>query len=580
MMPRRLGISFLFVWAAMSGLAVRLFYLQVFQGFNYSELSQKRSHIKIKSETFRGTILDRNGNVLATSVEGYSVFLHPKQFVKSLRAIKLLETNLSLYPGEVKEKCLSGQDFVWLSRKSSAASVENISREKIEGVGVINEQVRYYPNGSLAAQLVGFSGLDNYGLSGIEQSQDKYLKGNRIELEQLHDAKGRNIFTAQSNAVKSSGNSVVLTLDRTLQYIAERELKSGIAEYEAKSGIVIIQNPTTGEILAMASIPSFDPNPLAQGARTHNLKPDALQNPAISKIFEPGSTFKAITFATALEEKRARITEKYDCENGKWKYYDRIINDHEPESIATFSEVLEKSSNIGTAKISLGIGEELFFRYVRAFGFGARTWIALPGEAEGLVRPLEKWSKVSLPSMSFGQEIGVTALQLINAYSAIANGGLLMEPLIVKELREPDGGHKVKEAYKSQIVRRVISTQTASAMRRLLLGVVDRGTGINAQIPGYTVAGKTGTAQKINPDTKRYYADKYTSSFCGFLPAESPQLVCLVVLDEPKQNYWGGSSAAPVFAKVMSRAAQIYGIAPKSANNLTIVKLNKSNDPE
>ncbi|OGR84301.1 MAG: hypothetical protein A2901_03050 [Elusimicrobia bacterium RIFCSPLOWO2_01_FULL_54_10] len=358
-------------------------------------------------------------------------------------------------------------------------------------------------------------------------------------------------FEPRDEAPKSA---VTLTIDRTLQYYAEKELKAGVEEFQAKSGMILIQDPRTGDILAMASYPHFDPNILSKGTLPENFNRKWLDNPAVSHLFEPGSTLKVVTFAAALEEKAISSNEMFNCEGGKWKVAGAVINDHEPQGLLTASQVLEKSSNIGTAKVGLKLGAERFYRYVRAFGFGTRTGLPIPGETDGLFREPRKWTPQSLPVLSFGQEIGVTAVQLIGAFSAVANGGLLMEPRVTRT-----------ENQAPRMVRRVVSAKTCATLNEMMRAVVERGTGSKARVPGFTVCGKTGTAQKIDPKTRKYSDEKYVASFCGFLPAKNPALVGLVILDEPRTTYWGGETAAPVFSRVMSRAVTVLDIPPPKA---------------
>lgn len=567
MSPIRLRLPFLFIFILLTALAARLFYIQVLQGLSYTELAQRQFLKKVKGETFRGDIYDRNGSVLATTIERTSLYIHPKELKKTDQLMRTLHSALSMSFSELESKINSADSFVWLCRKLSSFEASSISAEKIKGLGIVLEQSRYYPNGELACQLIGSVGLDNHGLAGVEQFFDSFLSGKQLVQEQIRDGKGRRILNVlpvdseDEGAVSSAAsNSVLLSIDRPLQYVAEKEIEQGVKETGAERGMAIIQNPQTGEILAMASYPRFDPNAVANG----NLPPDfnnlAVLNPNVTQLFEPGSTFKIVTFAAALEEKKFSLEDTLFCEGGKWRVGETIINDHEPSNRLTFPEVLEKSSNIGTAKIGLKIGKETLYRYARAFGFGTKTGIPLPGETGGLLRPPQKWSPISLPIISFGQEIGASALQVVSAFSAIANGGLLMEPLIIKQINNFQNGKKVTTTFMPQVVRRVISEETAKTMQKILLGVVERGTGIHAKVAGYTIAGKTGTAQKIDPKTKKYFPNRYLASFCGFVPAEDPRLVCLVILDEPKRDYWGGTTSAPVCSRMISRAVQILGI--------------------
>ena len=564
MIGNRLQILFFTVLLLLGGLAARLFQIQVLNGLAYSEMAQRQFVKKVKAETTRGEILDRNGLVLATSIECQSIFAHPKEMRASKGALAMLGNNLDMEPRRINSKIHSDDDFVWIERKVNPMAAEAVARQKIKGLGMVAEQKRYYPNGSLACHLIGSVGVDNTGLSGVEQILDPSLKGKQLTLTRLRDGKGRNMDPAFDSREKPRKNSVTLTIDRTLQYYAERELKAGVEENRAKSGMVLIQDPKTGEILAMASYPDYDPNIFSKGEIPADFNRKWLENPSVSRLFEPGSTFKLITFAAALEEKAVLPTQEFECENGRWKVAGSFINDHEPQGRLTVPQILERSSNIGTAKIGLKLGADRMYRYARAFGFGSRTGLQVPGETDGLFRDPKKWSALSLPILSFGQEIGVTAIQLIGAYSAVANGGMLLEPRVIRSIDNPSpGAETVKPGPRA--VRRVISQETAALLRRMLRGAVERGTGMKARVPGYSVCGKTGTAQKIDPKTGKYSDEKYVASFCGFLPADDPALVCLVILDEPQRTYWGGETAAPLFSRVMSRAVTVLDIPPQEA---------------
>lgn len=525
---------------------------------------------KVETESYRGNIFDRNGVLLATTVDSQSIYIHPRQFNRSKESMQVLQ---NIIP-DFKEKISSDSDFVWLERKIDPSKTEVLTKNIPKGVGIVSEQKRYYPNGTLASHLIGSVGLDNHGLSGIEQKFDPFLKGKVTVIHQVRDGKGRNIL-AQSEEIfsksmehkswgKPAQNSVMLTIDRSLQYVVEKEIEKGVKENNAESGMIVVENPKTGEILAMACYPNFDPNELAKGHCPSNFNNKELQNSIVNKVFEPGSTFKVVTFSAALEENCFSQNDDIFCENGEWKFADVKINDHEPSGHLKMTEVLQKSSNIGTAKIGLKVGKEKLYKYARAFGFGTKTGLQLPSESDGSLKPPKSWSGVTLPILSFGQEVGVTAIQMVNAFSAIANGGLLLEPHIVKEVNESDGEKSIKKTFSPQIIRRVISQQSADILKEMLCKVVEKGTGEKAKLQGYRVAGKTGTAQKFDPKIKSYSKDKYVASFCGFAPAEDPQLVCLVILDEPKRDYWGGSSAAPLFSHVVSRAMNILGIPART----------------
>jgi cell division protein FtsI (penicillin-binding protein 3) len=570
--PKRLRLTFSAIFLLLGLLAVRLFYIQAVRGLAYSEIAQKQFVRKIRTESYRGSILDRNGNILASSIESQSVFIRPKEIKNQKEAVHLLQTALALPASEIREKLNSKQDFLWLERKLTPAQAQLVSESKVAGVGVQSEQRRYYPNGSLACYVVGSVGMDNHGLTGIEQTMEPFLTGKTLVVDQLKDGKGRSIQTEVPAGQASIANSVELTIDRSLQHAAEQEIKRGVEENRASRGMIILQNPKTGEILAMAAYPNFNPNELATGGLPSGFDFSKLQNPMVNKVFEPGSTFKLVTLSAALEEHKFSPSDTLFCENGTWKFSTVTINDHEPSGSIDFSQVMERSSNIGCAKIGLKLGKETLYHYTRAFGFGTKTGVGLPGESEGLLRDPKGWSMVTLPILAFGQGVGVTALQMASAFSAIANDGVLVEPQIFKRITESKDGKIELTTFSPQPVRQVVSSQTAKTLQGILRRVVDRGTGIQAKVSGYSTAGKTGTAQKIDPKTRKYSSTDYIASFGGFVPAENPQLVCLVILDSPKRDYWGGSTAAPVFSRVMSRAVHILGIPAEDSSPIILAR--------
>jgi cell division protein FtsI (penicillin-binding protein 3) len=570
--PKRLRLTFSAIFLLLGLLAVRLFYIQAVRGLAYSEIAQKQFVRKVRTESYRGSILDRNGNVLASSIESQSVFIRPREIKNQKEAVHLLQTAFALSASEIKEKLNSRQDFVWLERKLTPAQAQLVSESKVAGIGVQSEQRRYYPNGSLGCYVVGSVGMDNHGLTGIEQTMESFLTGKTQVIDQLKDGKGRSIQTEVPAGQASVVNSVELTLDRSLQHAAEQEIKRGVEENRASRGMIILQNPKTGEILAMAAYPNFNPNDLATGGLPSGFDFSKLQNPMVNKVFEPGSTFKLVTLAAALEERKFSASDTLFCENGTWKFSTVTINDHEPSGSIDFSQVMERSSNIGCAKIGLKLGKESLYHYTRAFGFGTKTGVGLPGESEGLLRDPKGWSMVTLPIMAFGQGVGVTALQMVSAFSAIANDGVLVEPQIFKQITESKDGKIELTTFSPQPVRQVVSSQTAKTLQGILRRVVDRGTGAQAKVSGYSTAGKTGTAQKIDPKTRKYSSTDYIASFGGFVPAENPQLVCLVILDSPKRDYWGGSTAAPIFSRVMSRAVHILGIPAQESSPIILAR--------
>lgn len=535
-------------------LVFRLYQIQVWQHQAMAARAQKQYRSVIYQEGRRGTIYDRNNQVLALTVEVNSCAVHPKQIENPVRVARELSPLLELPYPKIYDCLNSGRPFIWLKRKPDPLISKKLEKIDVPGVVLLKENRRFYPEGELARTVIGVAGIDNQGLSGIESYFDKSLRGVPVKYIRTRDALGR-LIQEEEKIFSEDGqpNIVVLTLDKVIQYIVERELKTALNKYKANTAVAIVQDIRNGEILALAQCPSFD------GNNSLNFSPEQLRNWAVNAVFEPGSTFKIVTTAAALEEGLARKEDKIFCENGTYKVADKFIHDHEKQGWLTFAQVLEFSSNIGISKVAEKLGKDKLYFYARNFGFGNCSGITLPGETSGILRPPNKWSGTSLAMISFGQEVGVNALQLIGAYSSIANKGYLMEPKLVKEI----SNFKGEKIYQSspQIIRRVISEKTADELTDLLAGVVERGTGKEAKVDGFTVAGKTGTAQKFDSRTKNYATDKYIASFCGFLPAEKPRIAILVIFDEPQTDYyWGGTVAAPVFSRIAAQVMTYLGV--------------------
>jgi len=423
-------------------------------------------------------------------------------------------------------------------------------------VSTVKEHRRFYPNSEIGAQLVGFTGLDPEGLEGLELEYDTLLLGQSGYLVTGRDALGRGMESGDDSVREGvHGNSLHLTLDRNLQYLVEKELAAGVKAAHAKAGMAVLLDPNTGEVLAMASQPDYNPNAIADH------KPSQWRNRAICDTYEPGSTFKLFTVAAALEEGLITPGSKIYCENGHYRVGGRTIHDTKKYRELRVDEILKYSSNIGVAKIGKKLERELFYGYIRDFGFGEALGIDLPGEVGGLVHPPERWFEVDLAAVSFGQGLTVTTLQMANAVAAIANGGYLMQPYVVDQVLGNDG--RLVAQHRPHLVRQVISEQTARAMREMMTGVVDEeGTGTRARVPGFNVAGKTGTAQKVDPVTGGYSVDKRVASFVGFVPADDPKLVLAVTIDEPQGIPYGGVVAAPVFSRIASQALIDLNVAP------------------
>ncbi|MFA5429980.1 MAG: penicillin-binding transpeptidase domain-containing protein [Candidatus Omnitrophota bacterium] len=523
----------------------RLLFIQFFRSEYLASIARKQHNLYVELEPRRGTIYDINMRPQAINIPADSLFASPvgMSSADKERAIKQLAPILGVERSYLSERLGRKKYFIWLQRKMTPQQSEEARKLNIKGIGCVKESKRCYPNGYLASHLIGFAGIDNNGLEGNELLYNKYLKGEGGWAYFLRDARQKRLEIWENMVLPKDGDNVVLTIDGVIQYIAERELQKAYESSNAKGGSIVVMNPHTGAILAMANRPTFDLNEYASSSQ------DSRRNRAVCDMFEPGSVFKIVAASGALEEKKSREDEKFFCENGSYRIASHVLHDHRSHGSLTFSEVIEQSSNIGTSKIAQKLGPAEFYRYIRLFGFGAKTGVDIPGEISGVTKNPRQWSKISIATMPMGQEIGVTVLQLACAFSVIANGGTLMKPYLVSEVRDKYG--EAIQEFKPQAIRQVISTETAARMRKILTGVVQHGTGKLAQVPGFTAGGKTGTAQKLDPDG-RYSHSKFTASFVGFAPAEEPALVVAVVLDEPRPYYYGGVVASPVFRNVVS----------------------------
>ncbi len=543
-----------FLGLALSFIAVgmKLFFLQVWSHDELNRQVEKLTHREKPEMSCRGMILDKNGKILAMSVKSYTMFVDPKA-VDDLAGLKSTLKKEKISLPENLPSLASKTSFVPLKENLSPEKMQEIKSMGLSGVGFVQGLQRDYPEGKMACHVLGVVGKDGKGLEGVELLYNDYLTGKKVKSVKYRDGRGRELSDKLVDVDNFRGADVYLTIDRNIQFIAEQEIEKAWLECKAKKAVVIIQDPNTGELLAVASRPAFDPADYA--AMTNCLK-----NPAVCDILEPGSTFKLITAAAALEEKAVNTTENIWCEDGQYTVYDHVIKDHEKKGFLNLEGIMEYSSNIGMAKVGQRLGKDKLFGYIRQFGFASLTGVDLPGEARGLLRPPEKWSGLSLPIISFGQEVGTTAIQVINAYSSVINGGCLLEPKIVKEIKNPEG----ETLYTSQrsVIRKAVTPQTAAVLRNILVSVVEKGTGQLAKVPGYSVGGKTGTAQKRDPVTGKYSTSKYVASFCGAIPMSNPKLTILVILDEPQGDYYAASRTAPVFSKIASRVVHYLQISP------------------
>lgn len=553
----RLIVIFCFFTLFGGGLTARLFFLQI---VNNEELALRSAKQYTSSEKIfygRGTIFDRNQNELAMNIEVESVSIIPSDIENKQRTAELLASHLHVAPKTIRKKLASRKDFEWIKRKCNLQEVEKLRALNLPGVRFISEQKRFYPKRELAANIMGFVGLDNQGLSGIEHHHHSLLKGTTLRRLMEKDARGKYIRSVSlAGKKKSSSHDVVLTIDEVIQFITEHHLKKQVEKFQAESGLAIVMNPFTGEVYAMANVPQFNPNNyLAYPRHQWN-------NPVVSSSFEPGSIFKPLIAAAAIDSGLAKPRDLFFCENGKIRIGKVDIGEAANHRFGWLSleDIISKSSNIGAIKIAQQLGEQKLHKYIKKFGFGARTGIDLPGESSGQLKPVSKWSGLSLASISFGHEIGVTPIQMAVAMSVIANGGNLVSPRVTKAILKND---TVEESFEPKVRRRVISEKASRQMVEILKKTVKHGTGIPAAVAGFEAAGKTGTAQQIDPESGTYSKSDYLSSFIGFSPADAPQLVVLVMINKPQGSYWGGEVAGPVFSQISKEVLRYLNVPSK-----------------
>ncbi len=541
------------LWALVIG--IRLVHVQVLGREFFEQQGTRQSERTLNLYPRRGPILDREGRPLAVSVDAESLYAVPQDVTDPAATAAALARALSL-DGEGRQEILAKLQrksaFVWIDRKLDPLTARRVRELQLEGIGFLAEHRRYYPQRELAAHVLGYVGLDNTGMGGIEYGFESHIRGRAAKVVVHTDARRRPV--AQTERPSTDGATVVLALDEAIQHVAERELERSMAETQAASGMVIVVEPFSGEILAMAGRPTFNPN-------RYNAYPSSRwRNRAVSDVFEPGSIFKIVTAAAGIQENVVAPGEVLDCGNGKIDISGTVINDHAVFDRLTFAQAVAKSSDIGMIRIAQRLGRDNFARYVRDFGFGAATGVDLPGESAGLLRPLGRWSALSLPSLSFGQEVGVTGVQITMAAAAIANGGYLMKPIVVRRVEDAEG--RVVLERKPLVVRRVLQPDTVDTLTEILRTVVREGTGKAAAVAGYAVAGKTGTAQKVDA-SGRYSMVDHVASFVGWAPASHPALVVLASLDTPRgPRNQGGDVAAPLFARVAESALRLLAVPP------------------
>jgi len=542
---------------------LRLFYLQVYERAKLAARGEHQYEQVVVLEPKRGTIFDRMGRELAVSLDVDSVYGVPSKIDNPRELAQRLARILRENPRKLEQKLEGDKQFVWISRKVDPTKAARVRELDSEDIRLRTEARRFYPKKALAGPLLGFTGIDNHGLEGLEHAYDGMLSGVNGWVLAEKDARGRMVFPGGPGfqfRMPKPGNDVILTIDEVIQHIAEKELDAALATSHAKGGVCIVMNPQTGEVLALSvranghGREAFNPN------EPQRYKPAEWRNRAVTDAFEPGSIFKPVLAAAALEERVVHPLERFDCSAGRIQLADRVIKDAEEHGVLTFTDVIAESSNVGTIKVALRLGKERFYKYITAFGFGRKTGVDLPGEIPGILRDVRTWSGVSLGEVAIGQEIGVTPMQMAAVYSAFANNGVLMKPFIVSEIVNRSGGKGQK--IMPLPVGQVITAETTAKVNKILQRVVETGTGQKAKPSGYTAAGKTGTAQKIDHQTRRFSKKEYVSSFVGFVPASAPKLVIVVMVDTPEGDIYGGSVAAPVFKAVAEQSLAYLQVPP------------------
>ena len=559
------GVFFSLLYLVIAG---RVVYLQVYRGEMLASRASGEYRRTCVTAGKRGTIFDRNHNELAVTIDAVSIGLHPSSIPEAQIIAPKLARAANLEIGTVKSKLASGRSFVWLKRLMADDEVAAVKQLNLppEAIEYIAEQKRVYPNNSLAAQLIGFTGIDGNGLEGVEYAWDDELRGRTVSRTVLMDARKRYLGAGDVPIDSADGNDVILTIDSAIQYIAENALKEAVVDSQALSGMAVVMNPETGEILAMANYPCFNPNDFGSYGR------DAWRNRTITDAFEPGSIMKVFLAAGSIESGLCTPDSVFFCEDGEYMIDGHCIHDSHGHGWLTMREIIKISSNIGAVKISEKIGRKNLWETLRRFGFDSRPDIGCPGSTEGLLSFYTQWTAVDTSAIAFGQGVSASAIQLVTAVSAIANGGLLLKPYVVSAMVEADG--RVVRYRDRKVIRRVISEQTSAYLKEMMASVTtEGGTGEKAAIEGYTVCGKTGTAQKLN-DKGRYTDKNYVASFLGFAPSNNPRIAVLVVVNSPKKGYYGGIVAAPAFRKIILESLNYFGVSPEKENpreNLMVI---------
>jgi cell division protein FtsI (penicillin-binding protein 3) len=560
------GFFFLFF----SAIASRAVYLQVYLS---SWLAQKASSQYEKSLTTagkRGIIFDRNRREMAVSIDVTSIAAYPYRIEDPKAIAKTLAGPLKLKTDKIYRKLVSKKSFVWIKRQTTAKEAKAVKKLALAGIDFVSEYNRYYPHTTLAAQALGFTGVDGAGLEGIEFYYNQILEGSHRNFTIIQDALGSGFRVGNRPNLDNRGRDLILTIDSTIQYVAESALQEAVNLSAAKSGIAIVMQPQTGAVLAIAHSPLFNPNAYSKFDKS------LWRNRAITDTFEPGSIMKLFSAAAALEYGNITLHTIFFCENGAYRIGKNIVHDIHEHGWLSLQQIIKYSSNIGAVKVGEHVGAKNLYRTLRDFGFGRRTGFDSPGETTGSLSHYSSWSNIDTGAISFGHGVSVSALQMITAVSAIANNGVLMKPFIVKQTVDQTG-HSVNR-FKPQKIRRVVSARTAKTVKNIMRTVItEGGTGVNAAVEGYSVCGKTGTARKIDA-SGRYSSKKHIASFVGFAPVDRPEITVLVIIDEPQKQYYGGIVAAPVFKKIAQQTLNYLNIPPD--NNTTKFRVSIGGEAE
>jgi len=548
-----LGLMFTLGFAVIGGKALLL---QVYDGPWLSRKATGQVEDSLKAVGKRGTIFDRRGHEMAVSIDVTSIAVRPPKVKDVDGTVKELARVLKKKPSEVKARLGGGKRFVWIKRQATPRETDAVKQLHLPGIEFVADSNRFYPNRTLAAHVLGFTGMDGKGMEGIEYFYDRDLRGTETSVKVLKDARGNGFQTEPPSENESAGKNIVLTLDHGIQFITETALNEAVESSRARSGMAVVMEPRTGAILALALAPAFNPNAYEDAQKT------LWRNRTITDPFEPGSILKVFVAAAALEYTNLSPQTTFNCENGAYRIGKYTVHDVHHYGVLTLQDIIKFSSNIGAAKIGEKVGPEKLYQTLRLFGFGQKTGIDSPAETTGLLMPSKKWADIDTAAISFGHGISVSAVQLISAVSAIANDGVLMKPRMVQAITDPQG--QILQQFEPEEIRRVVSARTARTVKDIMQTVMlPGGTGVQAALEGYSACGKTGTARKVD-NNGQYSNERHVASFIGFAPVENPQVAVLVVIDEPKGQIYGGAVAAPVFKKIAQTTLNFMNVPPRT----------------